>query len=157
MPDYNIYIHDLNKGSQTQSQTKAWVFGDGASQTKAWQPSQAGEGGSGVGGFNVLGMAKDFIKAHPYASAFAAGAAVGVKVADAVSPIMASQSGNYHTAERWNNIKSVVRDLINPFSLVTVPYRWQATYYEQKKESQQKDQQSVLLGDAYVNQVRRKV
>lgn len=155
MADYNIYIHSVTNGDSGQSNTKAWVSGNGFSQTKPWATSdQESQENGGSNGFAPVKQALNFVKKHPYISAAAAGVAVTAKALDTILPIYADQTGNYYRADRWENIKASVKALINPVGLAL---NWQQQYWEQKKQAMANDQNSMLLGDAYVNQIRRKV
>lgn len=157
MADYNIYIHDLSRGSQVESQTKAWKPGSlSQSQTQAWNPNPGDESFSGaISAFKSeatdtlasgAGMA-----AAKYAPAIAAAAAVvklSIKVFEGVVTYFSRETGNYHFKKVYENLKTTISAGLDP---VGTWIAWQKTMQEQRLYNWKQDQERLLIGEGYTN------
>lgn len=156
MADYNIYIHDLSRGSQVESQTKAWSPSvPTQSPTQAWNSS--GESFSGaVSAFkseatDTLASSGVGLAVAQYAPAIAAAAAVvklSIKVFEGVTTYFSRETGNYHIKKGYENLKATINAGLHP---VGTWIAWQKAMQEQRLYNWQQEQQRLLIGEGYVN------
>lgn len=158
MADYNIYIHDLSRGSQVESQTKAWKPGSLAqSQTQPWDPNPGDESFSGaISAFkseatDTLASSGVGLAVAQYAPAIAAAAAVvklSIKVFEGVTTYFSRETGNYHIKKGYENLKATINAGLNP---VGTWIAWQKAMQEQRLYNWKQDQERLLIGEGYTN------
>ena len=159
MPDYNIYIHDLSSGGENANPTKAWVPGE-ANQTKAWQSksAQAATGGENAGGWTPAIAAMKGVtqaaKAHPVISAAIVTFAIASKIVDSIEPFVTTETGDYRFNTAWNNIKSTLGIVINPFGTA---YNGMREHQQIDLFSKKQEQSRMLIGESLTNDTKRRV
>ena len=117
MADYNIYIHDLSKGAQADSQTKAWTSNE-SSQTKAWQSvmsaSEKAESSQSlnVSPFMAIGRGvTNAIKSHPVVTAAVVVVSFALKVVDTATPFVTRETGDYRFSKLYSDIKAHINNM----------------------------------------------
>lgn len=161
MADYNIYIHNVNGESATDSPVKAWSGGNTASQTKAWQPSSQSSSQDGGDGFSFSKLFKtaelafkgsNFLsKSVPIVAAAIAAYQAAQKVtsiANTLAPFVSRETGDYDWQFAAQNVKSCLNAVGNPVGTImaNLQARQEAMLFNKRAE-----QERLLVGEGYLN------
>ena len=163
MADYNIYIHDLSRGSQAESQTKAWAPSQNV-QTKAWSTSSNEESESFGGAVSAFkseatdtlassGIGMTVAKNWPAVAAAAAAVKLSIKVFEGVTTYFSRETGNYHIKKGYENLKATINAGLHP---VGTWIAWQKAMQEQRLYNWKQDQERLLIGEGYTNNNERR-
>lgn len=144
--DYNIYIHDKTGGSKKPTVPKT----GGGTNTAAKSEDSEKESANGAA----------FVKAvkgstiGKIAIAVYAAYKVSDKVVSLITPFVTKETGDYRFAVAYENVKQGLSNFFNPIgaSLNIMRYSQDMTLFNRAQE-----QRRLLVGDAYLNSVSRKV
>ena len=160
MADYNIYIHDMSGGGESSSPTKAWMPGEGNQTTKAWQSkaAQVATNGENAGSWTPAIAAIKGVgsaaKSHPVIAAAIITFAIASKIVDTIEPFVTAETGDYRFNTAWNNIKSSLGIIINPFGTAYNGMREQQNIMLNNKKA---EQSRLLIGESFTNDIKRRV
>lgn len=76
------------------------------------------------------------------------------KVHDTILPFVTRETGDYRYAVAYNNVRQTISNIINPAGYLL---RRETYFQETRILNYQHEQQRLLIGDAYVNSISRKV
>ena len=147
--DYNIYIHDKTSGQNKPTQPRA----SGGNNTTPSQTAnsmdenkqEAAEGG-------MIAAAKTSTAGKVLLAVYVA-AKVTKGIVDTVVPFVARETGDYRFSVAWNNSWQTLNNYMNPIGYAIR----QTNYYQENMLiNQRQEQQRLLVGDSYINNVSRK-
>lgn len=145
MADYNIYIRDGRKGSQTK--TTAWEETEG--KTTSWG-SAATDAVNAMGNpDSLIAKGVGLLKAVPYVAAAFVVAKTAQKAFETAHRFQQAESGDYRISVEMGNFRQTINNIFHPFSS-TINYNLAQQQY--RIEDDRRAQQRQLLGDAVVNQ-----
>ena len=143
--DYNIYIHD--RTSEQRKPTQPRVSGStntSASKQASTSDSSSKEVATGAG---IAKFGKAAIVAY---AAFK----VAEKVHDTILPFVTRETGDYRYSVAYNNVRQTISNIINPVGYLL---RRETFRQEMRITNYRQEQERLLVGDAYVNSISRKV
>lgn len=143
--DYNIYIHDKTSGQNKPTTPKT----NGGSNT-----TPKGDGSEKEAAEQGLTKAASGSKLGKIAIAVYAAVKVSEKIVETVYPFVARETGDYRFSVAYSNVKQTISNFVNPIGYATnfIVFNQNMRLYNQKQE-----QQRLLIGDSFINNVSRKV
>ena len=149
--DYNIYIHDKTSGQKKPTQPRK----TGGTNTT---PKQDTSGGGGAGTMTTL---KEIKSAWSSAGKGIIAVAVikkaidlTIKTVDTVEPFITRETGDYRFNVWWNNAKAYVNMVMNPAGSI---HSWATNAQQIRLNNKRQEQHRLLVGDAELNTMDRKV
>lgn len=141
--DYNIYIHDKTSGSSKPTQPK--VGGSENTTPKSDNAEQeAGEASLETAATTTAGKV---ILAIYVAGKIAKG------VINTLIPFITRETGDFRQSTAWNNQQAVIRNSLNPIGYMMGEVRF---YQEARIYNQRQEQERLLVGDSFINNISRK-
>ena len=145
MPDYNIYIRDGSRGSQTK--TTAWEETEG--KTTAWGEKATETVNAMSNPDSLVSKGVGLLKAVPYVAAAFMVAKLAQKAFETAHQFQVAETGDYRMTVEMGNFKQTISNIFHPFSS-TINYNLAQQQY--RIENDRRAQQRELLGDAIINQ-----
>lgn len=149
--DYNIYIHDKTSGQTKPTQARK---GGGTNTT----PKQQTSSSSGSGDVATLKEMKaawsSFGKGVVAIAVIKKAIDITVKTVDLVEPFVTRETGDYRFNVWWNNAKAYVGMIMNP---VGSALSWANNAQQIRLNNKRQEQHRLLVGDAELNTMDRKV
>lgn len=139
---YDIYIHDVTGGQQKPTQPKT----QGGTNTT---PKTSVSDGKELGLIKAATTTVGKMALVVYATE-----KVADKVVNVIEPFVTRATGDYRFSVAYSNVKQMLNNAVNPIGY----YYRRATYYQEMSiANERQEQQRLLIGDAYVNSISRKV
>lgn len=146
MADYNIYIRDGSRGSQTK--TTAWEETEG--KTTAWGEKATETVNVAMNPDSLISKGFNFAKKAIPAVATAFLVAKAAQMAfETAHQFQVIETGDYRMTVAMGNFKQTINNIFHPFSS-TINYNLAKANY--RVEDERRAQQRELLGDAIINQ-----
>ena len=142
--DYNIYIHDKTGGAGKPTKPKT-------SKDKNTSPKNDEEEGIFDGVMQMAGKLGKVAKG--VLAAYAATKVVKSSV-DRLIPYITRETGDFRFATAWNNTWQLLDNNFHPIRSIIRRVNY---YQENMLMNQRTEQQRLLIGDSYINNVSRKV
>ena len=156
MADYNIYIHDVSSNSnglsskttpfsnQSEEENPASAFS--SKVTGAFNKSQQ-FASSGFSGEIQQGIAI-LAKAVPWVAIVVAAIKITDKILTTSADLTASANGDYRFQMAYNNVKTIIGNVINPISMGKRMIERDIAFTNHNIETQQKN---LLTGNIIIN------
>lgn len=142
--DYNIYIRDKTGGSSKPTQPKSGGGENTAPKTDTSE-QEAGEAG--------LETAAAKTTAGKVMLAIYVAGKVAKGVVNTLIPFITRETGDYRQATAWNNQQAVIRNSLNPIGYMM----GEVTFYQETRiYNQRQEQERLLVGDSFINNMSRK-
>ena len=148
--DYNIYIHDKTSQKKPTQARKG-----GGTNTTAKEQTSSSSGSADVATLKEMKAAwSSFGKGIVAVAVVKKAIDIAVKTVDTVEPFVSRETGDYRFNVWWNNAKAAVNMVTNPISSIL---SWAANAQQIRLNNKRQEQNRLLVGDAELNTMDRKV
>ena len=140
---YDIYLHDLTHNQKKPTQPKK----QGGTNTSSKSNDSSGA--------KEMGLIKAATTtAGKVALAVYAAEKISDKVVNLIEPFVTRETGDYRFSVAYHNVKQMLNNAVNPIGY----FLRRASYYQEMRiANDRQEQERLLVGDAYINSISRKV